>query len=62
MRAAGNHPETSAKEGTGVEKVFQEVAKKVPRQAQTKRADVVPLRGPENNTTNETKKTSSKCC
>jgi Ras-related protein Rab-5C len=54
--------ETSAKEGTGVEKVFQEVAKKVPRQAQTKRADVVPLRGPENNTTNETKKTSSKCC
>jgi small GTP-binding protein len=52
--------EASAKDATNVERVFQEVAKKVPRQVQTKKADVVPLRG-----TNEpTPKTSnsSKCC
>jgi Ras-related protein Rab-5C len=38
--------ETSAKDSTNVEKVFVEVARRVPKTAQTKRADVVPLRGP----------------
>jgi len=53
--------EASAKDATNVEKIFQEVAKKVPRQVQTKRADVVPLRGPG---TNEpaAPKSAGKCC
>jgi hypothetical protein len=37
--------ETSARDSTNVEKVFVEVARRVPKTAQTtKRADVVPLR------------------
>ena len=35
--------ETSAKDATNVEKVFQELARRVPRQQPPKRTDVVPL-------------------
>ena len=38
--------ETSAKDSSNVERVFLEVARKVPRNQPAKRTDVVPLRGP----------------
>ena len=38
--------ETSAKDSSNIERVFLEVARKVPRQQAPKRTDVVPLRGP----------------
>jgi len=38
--------ETSAKDSSNIERLFLDVARKVPRQQQPKRHDVVPLRGP----------------